>query len=76
MDPIVVEVCLPFHGVGNSDELYRPFGRFELHGRQVRLFVSRYEAHVSFRGANESGHVGMASDCSRGPRCVVLYWED
>ncbi len=76
MNPIVVEVCLPSHGVGNKDELYRPFGWFQLHERLVRLFVSGYEAHVSCRDANESGHVGMAFDCSRGPLCVVLYREN
>ncbi len=73
LNPIVVEIYFPSHGVGNKDELYFTFGRFELHGRLVRLFVSGYKAHVPSRDADESGHVGVTFDCSRGPRRLVSY---
>ena len=76
LDPFAVEMYLPSHFVGNKDELHWPFGRFEFHRRLVRLFVSGHKAHVSTRDADKSGHVGVASNSSRGPRRVVPYWEN
>jgi hypothetical protein len=32
------------------------------------LFVRGHKAHVSSGNANKSGHVGVASNCFRGPR--------
>ncbi len=71
LDPFIVEIYLPSHVVGNKDELYWLFGRFELYRSLVRLFVRGHKAHVSTRGADKSGHVGVASNCNRGPRRVV-----
>ena len=68
MDPVVAEICLPPHGISNKDELYRPFGRLELHGFVVRLFMSGHTSHVSTRNFNKGGNVVLASDCFRGPR--------
>ena len=68
LDPLVAQVCLPPHGVSNKDELYWPFGRFELHGLVVRLFVSGHKSHVSTRNLNKGGHVVASPDCFRGPR--------
>ncbi len=67
VDSIVVEVCLSAHVVRDKDEFHWPFGRRELHGRVVRLFVSGYKSHVSGWDANEGGHVGVASHCFGGP---------
>jgi hypothetical protein len=68
LNPVVAEICFPSHIVSNKDESYWPFGRFELHGRVVRLFVSGHTAHVSNGNANQSGHVGVVSNCFRGQR--------
>ncbi len=68
VDSIVVKVCLSSHVVRDKDEFHWPFGRRDLHGRVVRLFVGGYESHVSGWDANEGGHVGVASYCFRGPR--------
>ncbi len=68
VDPVIAEICLPSHVVGNKNEFYWPFGWLELQGRVVRLFVGGHEAHVSSRNANKCRHVGVASNCCRGPR--------
>jgi hypothetical protein len=68
LDPVVAEICLQSHVVSNKYEFYWPFGRLELHGRVVRLFVSGHKAHVSHGKSNKNGHVGVASNCLRGPR--------
>ena len=74
--PFIVKIYLPSPIVCNKDELYWPFGRFELHGRLVRFIFSGYEAHVPTWDADKGGHVGVASDCGRGPRRVVPYLKD
>ncbi len=53
MDPVIAEICLSSHVVGNNNELYWLFGWLELQGRVVRLFVSGYKAHVSSKNANK-----------------------
>ena len=52
VDSIVVEICLSSHVVRDKDEFHWPFGRRELYGRVVCLFVSVYELHVSGWDAN------------------------
>ncbi len=71
--PFSVEIYLPSHVVCDKDELYGPLGRLELHQRLVRLFFSGHEAHMPGWDADKGGQVGVASDCSRGPRRVVPY---
>ncbi len=68
LDPVVTEIRFPPHGVSNEDELHWQFGRLELLGRVVRLFVSGHKSHVSTWDLNKGGHVVVASDCIRGPR--------
>jgi hypothetical protein len=46
MDPVVAEEYIPSHCIRNENELHRPFGRGEVNSRHVRLYASRYEAHV------------------------------
>ena len=72
MDPVVAEECLPSFCVGNDDELHRPFGRGEISGHFVRMYVSQNKAHVSLWDVDEDGHVAVA--CNRGgvPRCIIL----
>ena len=68
VDPVVAEICLPSHVVSNKDEFYWPFGRLELHGRVVHLFVSGHNAHMSRGNANKRGHIVVASNYLRGSR--------
>jgi len=71
LDPIVAEECLPSLCISNENELNRPFGRGEVSGRLVRLFVSRYEAHMSRWDMDEGGHVTVVSNRGGIPRCVI-----
>ena len=41
------KICLSSYVVSNEDEFFWPFGRLELHGRIVWLFVRGYKAHVA-----------------------------
>ncbi len=68
VDPVIAEICLSSHVVGNKKEFYWPFDWLELQGRVVRLFVGGHKPHVSSRNANNCRHVGVASNCWRGPR--------
>ena len=61
-DSVVVEISRSSQIVEDEDKFHWPFGRCELHGLVVRLFVSGYESHVSGWNANEGGHVGVASE--------------
>ena len=66
--PVIIEVDLPSFVVRDKDELHWPFGWSELHRRLVRLFFGGHEAHVPGWDADKGGHIGVASDSSRGPR--------
>ncbi len=52
-------------------KVYRPFRRGEDRCCLVGLFMRRNKPHVSRRDPDEGGHIVVASNGSRVPRCVV-----
>jgi hypothetical protein len=76
MDPVVADKCLSTLGVADEDKFHRPFRKGEDKHGLVGLFVYMNKPHVPCRDPDEGRHVGVAANCGRVSRCILLDWED
>ncbi len=74
MDSVVADKG--FSTLGDKDKFHRRFPRGEDKCGLIGLFVGGNKPHVPRRDPDECGHVVVAANCGRVPRCVLLDWED